>query len=165
MKRPLSLFSLLFLLTGCTGSSSEEAVDYKLLASENQLTAEFAEIASGDHEEVDFSRYVFLAENDEEFNKAFSTLNYQEEIPDNNFSSNSVLIVALYESGCQAELMEIFREKEDPRLHVSVEEPDGDCKTIANPRSFIISLPKTETNDMEEVVLIDDGEESVISFN
>lgn len=151
---------LSFLLIGCSsGANNDESV----IASEKTLPSDFYEIAFERETTPYFQYLVRKAVDQSEFEQTWDLFEFEDEIPNVDFTDKEFFFIGVYESGsCPYKLENIELSSDNKTVTVPLTEPESDCTTDASPRTFVIQLDKEISKEIENVVIVQSGVETNI---
>lgn len=146
----------LFFIFGCSDSKENNPIYYNLIASEKNLPALFR---SSDYT-------IRKSNNQNEFEENWSFYRLETELPKVDFDLKNVIFIGLEELGnCPHEItnenIELVSDNQDFKL--TLPEQHGVCFTSATPRTFVIEIDKAISNDIKNIVIIDEVE-TIISY-
>lgn len=148
------------LLVGCSGSTDDYVV-----VSEKTLPSNFHEIAF-ERETTPFFQFLVRKSVDQpEFEQTWSVFGFKNELPNIDFKEKDAFFLGVHESGsCPYKVENVAISSDNHTMTVPLSEPKGACTSDATPRTFVVQIDKEVSKDIENVVIVQSGVETVVPF-
>lgn len=143
----ITIFILIFLMTGCSSEEKTEVLDPAFIISEDSLPNSF--------ENLDVQYVVKRFNHIEEFITIWNNFQNESELTEKDFATIDVLFLGLYESStCPYYIEKIQANYDQNEIEVHLFVEDENCSSDAKPRSFILGLDKNQTKDLTTLVIV-----------
>jgi hypothetical protein len=157
--RSLALFLTLSFVFGCQNNTHSNHINFDLIASEKRLPKKFNTI-------VFKGQYlVKKAVHQSEFEKIWNLYAFENKAPNINFIENDVYFIGVLESGsCPLKIKAIDQKSNNKVITVMLSKRNGACTADATPRTIVIQVDKVKSQDIENIVIVQNGAETSVSL-
>ncbi|MFO1444815.1 hypothetical protein KDN24_16740 [Bacillus sp. Bva_UNVM-123] len=149
--------SWLLFVSGC---ESKEGLDINssLIASEKSLPISFDQISTIDKKSN--SKFIVIRVKDnEDYQEIWDTFQFEQDLKEVDLGKKDVIFLGLYESSsCPYSIKEI-NTVEKSKMKIIFSDIEGKCTADESPRSFVMVIDKTSSNNIQEVLLVQGKQE------
>lgn len=126
----------------------------------------FNEIAFKREQSPHYSYAARMTNNESDFEKTWESYQLTSKRPPIDFNTKEILFLSVEESGsCPLVLNSQDVKLTEQKIMINLRAPNGNCTADATPRTFVIELPKEKSKEYSEVIVIESGTETTITFN
>ncbi|MED3550136.1 hypothetical protein [Cytobacillus praedii] len=146
-----------------SGCESKEGLDINssIVASEKSLPVAFDQMSTID-KKSNIKYIVLRVKNNEDYQEMWDTFQFKQDLKEVDLEKSDVIFLGLYESSsCPYSIKEIDT-AEKSKVNIVFSDIEGSCTADESPRSFVIAIDKTSSNNIAEVALVQDKQKIVL---
>lgn len=154
------LLSLLLFVSGC---ESKEGLDINssLMATDKTLPTSFDQMSTID-KKSNSKFLVMRVKNNEDYQEMWDTFQIKKDLMEIDLEKKDVIFLGLYESSsCPYSIKELTT-SEKSKMIIVFSDMEANCTADESPRSFVIAIDKTFSNNIAEVALVQGKQEIVL---